>query len=120
MNTKKNAMFYILFSLIIILAIVLLFNVRAYGKDKGDLRSLDAKESLLKAELSDYLKSEGLKNCGITVTKSCYGDDSIDTIIRIHLPSYTNLNENEKEALRENLLEITEDMEFFTAEVSFS
>ena len=121
MNAKKNAIFYIFFSLIIILSIVLLFNVKAYGKDKADFKSLDAKESLLKTELNDYLKSEGLKNCGITVTKSCYGEDSlINTNIKIHLPSYTNINESEKETLRQNLLEIVEELEVFTAEISFS
>ena len=99
MKTRRNLLCLLALTLTLILSMIILFNINAYGKSDASFREADGYEEEYKTAIKECLSGKGIKSPGITVTKVKISEDDITVNIKIHLPSYINYNDEEKEEL---------------------
>lgn len=117
MKTKEKSVVIILAGVLLGLMLILFWGTKASAGETGFSRRTDAAESAYRMEVKDVLGDYGMRNAGVTMTKTTYDGVNINYSVMIHISSY-NINKSEKEKLVSELNALTIDVD--NAGVCFS
>lgn len=118
MRAKNRFLFIPVAFFIAFIIIFLTCRLDVFARQSAFSRSTDIAETAYRADLSKTLKSAGIKNAGITMTKLTTDGSNVRYKVDIYLPSYIKLNNAEEAQLLERLSSVEFDVD--NAAVSFN
>jgi len=117
-NREKTIIKLGLLTILIIIFMSSILHIDAVAKESYFPKENNAAEINYRTEVRDVLKSAGIKNSGVTMTKKSSDGMSIEYSVEIHMPEYIKLNKTEKENLMAELTAI--ELDVMNSSVSFS
>lgn len=117
MRTREKSVVIILAGILLGVMLILFWGTKASADEPGFSARTDAAESSYRMEVKDVLGDYGMRNAGVTMTKTTYDGVNINYSVMIHISSY-NINKCEKERLISDLNSLEISVE--NAGVSFS
>lgn len=105
-----------------LVALIIIFftcRIQVFAKQSTFSTMTDSRESSYRAAVSSTLKSMGIKNAGISMTKLTTDGVNVKYKVEIYLPSYIDMNNSEEAKLLATLSAINLGVDNATVSFSF-